>query len=442
MNSIDVLRIRLHGQIAGYLISLSQGQNRFYFDSDYVMDEHRSTFSLTTHPNFPSHEQMLTIPWVIWQRLHPILSNLLPEGNLREFLARQFKIHIDHEFLMLKHLGQDLPGAITAEAIHLEELPSAILNKLDIKMGDQVQYPSDTQGTTSPTRTSFSLAGVQEKFSMRQIFTGNKERFTLLTPGHNYPNLLGDWIVKTPSQSHPFVPENEYSMMRLAQLVKVDIPEIKLIPINSLLGVNVRETTHEQYAYAIKRFDRQLQLNNEMMRVHSEDFAQILVRYPHEKYQGGNYVQIAKILYRFSESGLSDVNQLARRILVNILIANGDAHLKNWSVIYKDNRNPSLSPAYDLVHTKAYIPDESSFSLNLADSKNWYKINLSHFEHWARKSDIPWRSIKPQLIEVLSIARETWLNALNDLPMAEAHKQTLIEHWSMLSDDFKLVKKF
>lgn len=93
MNSIDVLRIRLHGQIAGYLISLSQGQNLFYFDSDYVMDEHRSTFSLTTHPNFPSHDQMLTMPWVRWQRLHPILSNLLPEGNLREFLARQFKIH-------------------------------------------------------------------------------------------------------------------------------------------------------------------------------------------------------------------------------------------------------------------------------------------------------------------------------------------------------------
>ncbi len=49
-----------------------------------------------------------------------------------------------------------------------------------------------------------------------------------------------------------------------------------------------------------------------------EDFAQILMKYPHEKYNSGNYEQIAKILYQFSGDSLGDVQQLARRLLACI----------------------------------------------------------------------------------------------------------------------------
>ena len=55
-------------------------------------------------------------------------------------------------------------------------------------------------------------------------------------------------------------------------------------------------------------------------RVHMEDFAQVLVKYPHEKYNSANYEQIGKDIYRFSGDGLTDVQQFARRLLVNILL--------------------------------------------------------------------------------------------------------------------------
>ncbi|MEJ2044776.1 MAG: HipA domain-containing protein [Reinekea sp.] len=96
--------------------------------------------------------------------------------------------------------------------------------------------------------------------------------------------------------------------------------------------------------FAIKRFDRQ-----ESNRVHMEDFAQVLVKYPHEKYNSANYEQIGRVLYEFSGDALADVQQFARRLLVNILLANGDAHLKNWSLQYEDKVTPRLSPAYDIV---------------------------------------------------------------------------------------------
>ena len=85
-----------------------------------------------------------------------------------------------------------------------------------------------------------------------------------------------------------------------------------------------------------------------------EDFAQILVKYPHEKYDSANYEQIGRVIYVYSGDGLADVQQLARRLLTNILLANGDAHLKNWSLLYEDQVTPRLSPAYDIVTTSVY----------------------------------------------------------------------------------------
>lgn len=450
MNALDFLEIRLHEQTVGYLVSLSQGQNRLYFSPDYIHDENRATFSLTTHKNFANHQKLLSTPWVRWQRLHPVLSNLLPEGALRQLLAQSLKVHIDNEFLLLKHLGQDLPGAITAIPINMQQVPNFIIHHLGLTKDDVNIAPQQDSHGDIPIKDSgqshpFSLAGVQTKFSMRQVMTHTGERFTLPLVGQE--STLGNWIVKTPSQSHPFVPENEYSMMRLAELAKIEIPPIKIVPISSLIGIadttmfngEMVDIYNPPLAYAIRRFDRQTLADGSVRRIHSEDFAQILVKYPHEKYNGGNYASLAKILYHFSEHGLSDVNQLARRILVNMLIANGDAHLKNWSVIYKDGINPMLSPAYDLVSTKVYLPNETSFSLNLDSAKYWYQVNMAHFEHWAKKADVPWRSIKPQLIEVMQIARDTWKGALDDLPMAQIHKEILIKHWAMLDDDFRVV---
>lgn len=445
MTELDFLHITLHGQTVGYLVSLSQGQNRLYFSPDYLHDKDRATFSLTTHPKFPNHTELLNTVWVRWQRLHPILSNLLPEGALRENLTQSLKIHIDHEFLLFKHLGMDLPGAIVATPIAIDKVPTFVLKHLDVttKTGGAllkgVENWSNTPFKQDAERVRpFSLAGVQTKFSMRQLLTKSGQRFTL--PLSNQDELSGDWIVKTPSHNYPFVPENEYSMMKLAELAKITIPTIELVPLDALIGIQdaTLNLDNKPHAYAIKRFDRKTLPDGSIGRIHSEDFAQILVKYPHEKYHGGNYAQIAKILYRFSENSLADVNQLARRILVNILIANGDAHLKNWSVIYQDGIYPTLSPAYDLVSTKVYLPNETSFSLNLNTTKDWHKVTLTHFEHWAKKADIPWRSIKPQLLEVVQIARDTWKKTLNELPMAEPHKQILIKHWSRLGDDFKV----
>ena len=70
--------------------------------------------SLLTSPLYPQADKILENTYVTHQRLHPLLSNLLPEGSLRELIAQSLKIHIDNEFQLLATLGHDLPGALIA----------------------------------------------------------------------------------------------------------------------------------------------------------------------------------------------------------------------------------------------------------------------------------------------------------------------------------------
>ena len=412
----QILKLTLHERLVGYLIGFHSGHNALVFADEFRRDPYRPTFSLVTHPDFPRAETMLAAPWGRRQRLHPVLSNLLPEGALRQYLAESLAVHIDDEFSMLAHLGDDLPGALVAEPLDPQAVPEHILAAWG--------HARPVKFAASAAQRKFSLAGVQMKFSMK----AREGRYTFRDEGE-----LGDWIIKTPSSLHRHVPANEYTAMTLAERVGVDTPEIRLVDMDELEGLPDIPLPPEDQAFAIKRFDRE---GNR--RIHMEDFAQVLVKYPHDKYRGGNYGQIGEILYRYSGDGLADIQQLARRLLVNILLANGDAHLKNWSLLYRDAKTPRLAPAYDIVTTSVYIENEREFALNLARTKRWYEVTSHHFEKWADRVGVPWRAIRPHLNDVMEKARTLWPTELNHLPMDSGHKKRLREHWNRLHPDFRI----
>ena len=420
-DEVAVLHLTLHGRLVGYLAGFGSGRNVLGFADEFASDPGRPTFSLITHPDFPRAKEILSEPWARNQRLHPALSNLLPEGSLRELIAQGLKVHVDNEFYLFSYLGEDLPGALVATPMEPDDIPDSVLARF-LATGRKAKAVKFRKGARA---NRFSLAGVQMKLSMKE-----KEGRYDLSKG----DVLGDWIVKTPSTKHKNVPLNEYTAMSLAAMAGIDIPEIKLVELNKLDNLPPINLPDEKLAFAIKRFDRQ---GNE--RIHMEDFAQILVKYPHDKYDSANYEQIGRVIYQYSGDGLADAQQLARRLLVNILLANGDAHLKNWSVLYEDRITPRLSPAYDIVTTSVYIEDEQKFALNLGKTKEWYAVTTANFRHWADKAGIPWRVIKPHLDDVMDKARTLWPQALEELPLEHRHKKKLREHWGSLRDDFRIV---
>jgi len=416
IDEINVLKLTLHGKLVGYLAGFQNGRNVLSFADEFKNELLRPTFSLITHPNFPRSEELMSQPWAKKQRLHPVLSNLLPEGVLRELIAQGLKTHIDNEFQIFSYLGQDLPGALVATPMEPQDVPESVLSIHG--KAKAIKSKGNNQ------ENKFSLAGVQMKFSMKE----KDGRYNLTKNGE-----LGDWIVKTPSTKHKYVPLNEYTAMSLAALAGVDIPDIKLIELNKLDNLPQINLPNEKMAFAIKRFDREGNT-----RIHMEDFAQVLVKYPHEKYDSANYEQVGKVIYDFSGDGLVDAQQFVRRLLVNILLANGDAHLKNWSFLYQDQVTPRLSPAYDIVTTCVYMDDETKYALNLGKMKEWFSVTENNFQHWADKSEIPWRAIKPHIDDTMEKVRSFWPQALQELPMDDTHKNKLKEHWGKLQSDFRI----
>jgi len=416
IDEMNVLELTLHGRIVGYLAGFQNGRNVLSFADEFKGNPSRPTFSLITHPNFPNSEKLMSEPWAKNQRLHPVLSNLLPEGALRELIAQGLKTHIDNEFQIFSYLGQDLPGALVATPMEPKDVPESVLNTHG--KAKAIKFKGDAK------ENKFSLAGIQMKFSMKE----KDGRYNLTKNGE-----LGDWIIKTPSTKHKYVPLNEYTAMSLAALAGVDIPDIKLVELDKLDNLPQINLPDEKLAFAIKRFDREGNT-----RIHMEDFAQILVKYPHEKYNSASYEQVGKVIYDYSGDGLADAQQFARRLLVNILLANGDAHLKNWSLLYQDQVTPGLSPAYDIVTTRVYIDDETKYALNLGKTKEWHSVTMDNFKYWSEKSGVPWRAIKPHIDDTMEKTRTLWPDALKDLPMDENHKEKLKAHWLKLQTDFKI----
>jgi serine/threonine-protein kinase HipA len=107
-------------------------------------------------------------------------------------------------------------------------------------------------------------------------------------------------------------------------------------------------------------------------------------------------------------------------------------------VLYPDKVTPVLSPAYDIVTTRVYMGDERDFALNLGRGKDWYQASLDQFEYWAGKAGIPWRAIRPHLLDTMHKARNLWPEALKELPMDDDHKAGLKAHWRNLGTDFRI----
>lgn len=413
--TVQALKLTLHGVFIGVLTHHSSNRNVLFFNPEYVTaGETRPTFTLLQRMN----EQYLKKPIISSQKVAPVLSNLLPEGTMREWVAKSLKVDINNDFALLVHFGMSLPGALMLERLTPGEIP------------DWVEEKNSGRIITvkTPTADDVSLAGVQIKFS------GNKnkgDRYNLL------PSSENTLIIKTPSTVYRNVPENEYSSMKLAQAIGVIIPEINLVNLDALDNLPDIQLPNEQYAYTIKRFDRVDGLRD-VSRIHMEDFAQIAELYPHEKYDGVNYEIIGGVIFRYSAQPLADIQQMARRLLANILLGNGDAHVKNWSMIYPDKIGAVLSPAYDIVSTMVYMHGECELAFNMGKEKNWYKLNMTHFELWAKRMDVRWPAIKAHLQDAMVMARTTWPALLESLPMADDHKQKLKEHWASLQDDFKI----
>ncbi|HLL00195.1 MAG TPA: type II toxin-antitoxin system HipA family toxin [Myxococcaceae bacterium] len=388
------LEVRLGGVHVGTLTLLADEVSEFV-----ISEEYRQRYPRPVLGQF--FEDDLTRRHTSRMRLPPFFANLLPEGPLRELIAEREGIHKQREFFLIARLGEDLPGAVVVT-------PSTVLS------WDVAEPLEATGASTEPLEPlRFSLAGVQLKFSMLR-----KDRGMTLPMG----GKGGDWIVKLPDNRYDRVPENEFSMMSWARAAGLQVPESLLVRVADLEGLPEGISLREEVAYAVRRFDRP----EPGRRIHMEDMAQVLGLYSDEKYKKYNYETVAKII--LNVAGVGALREFLRRLVFIIAIGNGDAHHKNWSLLYPDGVRADLSPAYDLVSTIQYIPNDT-IALNLARSKKFGEITLASFERLARKLELGTQDVLPIVRAAVQATLQSWSSIRADLPIPEEFKRRIEEHW-------------
>ena len=88
---------------------------------------------------------------------------------------------------------------------------------------------------------------------------------------------------------------------------------------------------------------------------------------------------------RLENGGTRDLEELVRRIIFNAAIGNGDAHLKNWGVTYRDGRHARLGPCYDLVATTVYAQLAPTLALKLGGATlKFNEVKAASFDGLAR----------------------------------------------------------
>ncbi len=337
--------------------------------------------------------------------LPPYFENLLPEGALLDLVEKEFGTGAFDSYDVLRRLGLDLPGAIVARAEAGDEAPLA---KAAAKPVSQSQTP-----------IRFSLAGVQLKFSMK-----SDKRRRLTMPGVDEG---GDLLLKLPTSAYAGLPEAEYTALRLAALAGVNIAEVSLVKSDSIEGVPKSFLDAGPLSLAVKRFDRAA----DDIRIHTEDFAQIVGAIGDQKYFRANQDTLLNIIKRFTTDPTGEILEGVRRIVVDIMVGNGDGHLKNWSFIYPDAITPQLSPAYDIVPTIAYIP-KHKMALKLAGTANPHVVTVARIVSLSKFLKIDPQIIEREVRSTMERILDTWPAAISDLPASKSVTDAIFGQWQNL----------
>lgn len=392
------LSVWLGETLVGSIAELANDGSLFTFDESYARNAKSPVLSLS----FYEPDGSLRFEPVLKQmKLPPFFSNLLPEGELRSYVADKAGVKEVRDLPLLQLLGDDLPGAVV------------VRTEGEGPLSDEDAEPAAASTDSKhEEQFRFSLAGVQMKLSAAG--TPGKG-LTIPAEGRG-----GHWIIKLPSYRFPHVPENEHSMMRFASEVGIEVAETGLVPVEEIGRLPKSFIREGEHALWVKRFDR----TDEGARVHMEDFNQVYAQMPDDKYRNYSYGNMAEDLARIA--GMEDVREFVRRIVFSAAIGNADMHLKNWTLLYADGRTPKLSPAYDFVSTIAYIED-FEMALSVAKEKDIRKFDEELLRRFAARVPVPEKVIVDAAMETAEKIVRVWPSLKDELPMDETAKERVSE---------------
>jgi serine/threonine-protein kinase HipA len=328
-----------------------------------------------------------------------VFENLLPEGGLLVALGQATKHDASDTVGLLGVVGGECAGALQLWPEDMTVLPP----------------PSYEPVTPPALETAFTQAGGQVRQAAgRASLSGTQPKLALWRrppvdppqPTASAPEYRLPWngapttvVVKRPSAEFPGLLESELTGMRLMGAAGV--------PVASSAPCLVAPHCHES-----ARFDREMDADGTVRRLHAEDGCQLTGRSPRNKYAGPGgvtYQALVAVMRRFGATPVPDREQLLRWALANAVMGNYDAHAKNVSVTYDDAGRMHLAPAYDVVVTTVFPGLDREFALAFGGTTHPKALTPHHLRVAAREFDLA-----PSLVS--AVARDVLTRVRAALP--------------------------
>lgn len=282
--------------------------------------------------------------------IHPIFDMNMPEGHLRMALMNMFRKAISgfDALQLLRVIGPYQLGRITLGEQRDQPMPGTSVKELLVHDGAQ-----DLFDDLLTTYAAYSgVSGVQPKVLVRDEAGGDISRLTHRGATH----IVKAWQ----ANQYPELATNEYFCLRAAMHAGLQVAKHELSAGGRFLIVERFDVSKQGY-------------------LGFEDFCVLSGKTTDEKYDS-SYEACARIInaYLPAERKSHALQELFTSVALTAAIQNGDAHLKNFGLLYDHtgaDADIRLAPAFDLITTTAYLPRDH-MALMLAGSKNWPKHRL------------------------------------------------------------------
>ena len=371
---METLNVYLRGNRAGALVS-EHGRLQFCYATTYLNLPESQPLSYT----LPLRAEPYTGGEVV-----AFFSNLLPDESVRVRLAQYLGISPGNIFALLKRIGEDCAGAVALvpaerEARAHSDAEFKVLSEADAHA--VLSALPERPLNVGAENFHISGAGAQDKL-VACVQNGH-----IVLPLNGTPSTH---IIKPGIPRFPESVFNELYCMRLAKACRISVAECSVLRVH---GIPYYVTT---------RYDRQ-QESGKVLRLHQEDFCQLLGFEPSVKYESEGGPRLLQCFQLLREMALpaADIIEFLRRIIFIFLIGNGDAHAKNFSILYMGKAN-RLAPAYDLLSTAVYpnLPPKLAMKIDGRNHFDW--ITRGKFLRMGEKAGLLNRLVNAEIDKLLA----------------------------------------
>lgn len=316
--------------------------------------------------------------------ISPWLANLLPEEEQLQILTRSLGLDQADVLAVLSEIGGDTAGALsfgasTDRALWAYMPLTTFYDTADPRLALERHFEDLGRRPflVGEEGVRQSLAGGQKKSALAVLAPGGapvlrlpQEGDVLAIPLNGAPSTL---IVKPDNPNLPGITENEVWCLRMAQAIGIEAAQATILQ------------SSKRTAIGVLRYDRRVGRSGQLLRLHQEDFAQANGLPPGRKYERGTLpgLDLKTLIETGRHVSASDALALLDQVIFNILVANTDAHAKNYSLILPVGAAPHLAPLYDVstvlswphvVKTYAQSIDGKKRNSDMVAGRHWEAI--------------------------------------------------------------------